>query len=88
MVPTHFHHPEFVRPTGWHDDFEPGIDRMVHDLDPLWPDLVVVPHQGGYALSQRLWCTTREHAVRVRELTCKVYREQPALLAAWGSGAR
>ncbi len=79
---------EFVRPRGWHDDFGPGIDRMVHDLDPLWPDLVIVPHRGGYALSQRLWCTTREHAARIAQLTHRVYREQLALLATWGSSAK
>ncbi|MFK4070838.1 glycosyltransferase [Streptomyces sp. NPDC029674] len=77
---------QFVRPNGWQGDFLPGIDRMVHGLEPLWPDLVVVPHQGGgYALSQRLWCTIRGHAMHIRALAYKVYREQLALLPAWGS---
>ncbi|WP_428952592.1 glycosyltransferase family 2 protein [Streptomyces sp. cg35] len=79
--------PEFVRPVGWHGDFEPEIRRTVLGLDPLWPDLVVAPHQSGYALAQRLWCATREHAARIGELIQQTYQDQLALLAAWGRSA-
>lgn len=69
--------PEFVRPLGW--DGDPVAEHHRHAELAAAPGagLVVIRHDGGYAVAQPLFCPTAEHEARIVAAT---RRDRPRLL--------
>jgi glycosyltransferase involved in cell wall biosynthesis len=69
-----------VRPLDWNGDLDAEAERVVHGVDKLFEELVLVPERGRFALAKNLLCARADHARRAAALLPAIQPRQLRLL--------